>query len=126
MRAARTCASSGGSVNRSEMADAATVEIARDAQGTVHARLAGELDMSSAPEVRARLYEALGAGAQQLSLDLSGLTFMDSAGVELLFRAREDLAMRQLALRLYVPEDAVIRRTLEVTDGGDDLLALAE
>lgn len=108
------------------MADAATLEIARDAQGTIHARLAGELDMASAPEVRARLYEALGEGAQELNLDLSGLTFMDSAGVELLFRMREDLAMRQLALSLYVPGDALIRRTLEVTDGGADLLALAQ
>jgi anti-sigma B factor antagonist/stage II sporulation protein AA (anti-sigma F factor antagonist) len=108
------------------MADAATLEIARDAQGAVHARLAGELDMASAPEVRARLYEALGEGAHDLSLDLSGLTFMDSAGVELLFRVRGDLAMRQIVLRLYVPADAPIRRTLEVTDGGTDLLALAE
>jgi anti-anti-sigma factor len=108
------------------MADAATLEIARDAQGTVHARLAGELDMASAEEVRTRLYDALGGGAQELNLDLSGLTFLDSAGVELLFRVREDLAMRQIPLRLYVPEGALIRRTLEVTDGGTDLLTLAE
>jgi anti-sigma B factor antagonist len=107
------------------MADAATLEIARDAHGAVHARLAGELDMSSAPEVRARLYAALAEGGEKLGLDLSGLTFLDSAGVELLFRLREDLSVRQIALELYVPEGALIRRTLEVTDGGAELLALA-
>jgi len=108
------------------MAETATLEVARDSGGGVHARLAGELDMSSTPDVRARLYTALGAGVQVLNMDLSGLTFLDSAGVELLFRLREDLAMRQIPLRLYVPEDALIRRTLEVTDGGADLIALAE
>jgi anti-anti-sigma factor len=107
------------------MADVATLEVARDARGAVHARLAGELDMESAPDVRARLYEALSAGAEGLSLDLSGLTFLDSAGVELLFRLREDLAVRQIPLELFVPKDALIRRTLEVTDGGADLLTLA-
>jgi anti-anti-sigma factor len=107
------------------MADTATLETVRDPQGAVHARLAGELDMGSALDVRAGLYAALSEGARELNLDLSGLTFMDSAGVELLFRLREDLAMRQVPLQLYVPEDALIRRTLEVTDGGADLLALA-
>jgi stage II sporulation protein AA (anti-sigma F factor antagonist) len=108
------------------MAEAATLEIARDATGAVHARLAGELDMSSAPDVRAQLYAALAEGAaEKLALDLSGLTFLDSAGVELLFRLREDLSVRQIPLVLYVPEGALIRRTLEVTDGGAELLALA-
>jgi anti-anti-sigma factor len=107
------------------MAEAATLEIARDGDGAVHARLSGELDMASSPDVQVRLYEALGDGAQALTLDLSALRFLDSAGVELLFRLREDLAMRQISLRLYVPEGALIRRTLEVTDGGTDLLALA-
>ena len=107
------------------MAETASVEIARDGEGAVHARLAGELDMASAPDVRARLYEALGNGAQSLTLDLSDLRFLDSAGVELLFRLNEDLAIRAISLRLYVPEAAPIRRTLEVTDGGADLLARA-
>ena len=51
---------------------------------------------------------------------------LPARGVELLFRLREDLAIRQSPLRLYVPEDALIRRTLEVTDGGAELLTLAE
>lgn len=112
-------------MSRSPMADVATLELARDAQGAVHARLAGELDMGSATDVRASLYRELSEGAQELRLDLSGLTFLDSAGVEFLFRLREDLGNRQIPLRLYVPEGALIRRTLEVTDGGADLLALA-
>lgn len=107
------------------MAEAATLEIVHDGDGAVHARLSGELDMASAPDVRTRLYEALSDGAQALTLDLSGLRFLDSAGVELLFRLHEDLGMRQISLRLYVPEGAMIRRTLEVTDGGAELLSLA-
>jgi len=113
-------------MSRPQMADVATLELARDAQGAVHARLAGELDMASATDVRTSLYKELNEGVQELRLDLSGLTFLDSAGVELLFRLRDDLGMRQIPLRLYVPEGALIRRTLEVTDGGADLLALTD
>ena len=107
------------------MAELATIDIARDASGTVHVRLAGELDMASVQDVRVPLYEAAGDGARSLNLDLSGLTFMDSAGVELLFRLRDDLAMRQVGLTLSVPAGAPIRRTLEVSDGGAELLTWA-
>jgi hypothetical protein len=34
--------------------------------------------------------------------------------------------MRQMALRIVLPRDSPIRRTLEVTNGGTELLALDE
>jgi anti-anti-sigma regulatory factor len=78
--------------------------------------------MASADEVRARLYDAAGRGASSLTVDLGELRFLDSAGVELLFRLREDLAARQMPLILIVPPQAPIRRALEVMDGGAMLL----
>lgn len=108
------------------MAELARVDIARDAQGAVHARLTGELDMASAGDVRLRLYEAAGGGAHSLTIDLTDLSFLDSAGVELLFRLREDLAARQMRLTLIVPREARIRRALEVTAGGSELLTIIE
>jgi len=94
--------------------------------GEVLAHLRGELDMETVDAVRARLGEAIGSAATSLIVDLSEVTFMDSSGVELLFRLRAELAVRQMQLRLILAPGALIRRTLEVTDGGSELLALAD
>lgn len=94
--------------------------------GEVLAHLRGELDMETVDAVRARLSEAIGSATTTLIADLSEVTFMDSSGVELLFRLRAELAVRQMQLRLILAPGALIRRTLEVTDGGSELLALAD
>jgi anti-anti-sigma factor len=55
--------------------------------------LAGELDMSNAPELSARLAEAEASSPAVLEIDLRGLDFIDSSGLAVLFatnrRARE-------------------------------------
>jgi len=93
--------------------------------GEMLAHLRGELDMETVDAIHARLSEAIGSATTTLVVDLSEVTFMDSSGVELLFRLRAELADRQLQLRLVLAPGALIRRTLEVTDGGSELLALA-
>lgn len=108
------------------MPELADLEIERGDDGAVHARLRGELDMESADAIRARLGEAISSDVSALVVDLSGVTFMDSSGVELLFRLRSELAVRQMRLRLALPADSLVRRTLEVTDGGAELLELAD
>jgi anti-anti-sigma factor len=107
------------------MADLASVDIVADG-GLLRAGVRGELDAASVPPVRARLVEALAAAETGLVLDLSAVTFMDSAAVELLFGLRERLAGRGMHLTLVVPAGTPIRRTLEVTDGGQGLLELVE
>ena len=107
------------------MPELADLLIARGDGGEVHARLRGELDMETVDAIRARLSEAITSEVTALIVDLSEVTFMDSSAVELLFRLRAELAVRQMQLRLVLAPDALIRRTLEVTDGGSELLALA-
>jgi len=51
--------------------------------------LRGELDMTSSPELAARLEELRRRG-QGVRLDLTGLTFMDSTGVRALYTAAKD------------------------------------
>jgi anti-anti-sigma factor len=92
--------------------------------GEVLAHLRGELDMETVDAIHARLTAAIDSQVTTLAVDLTEVTFMDSSGVELLFRLREELAVRQMALRLLLAPGALIRRTLEVTDGGSELLAL--
>jgi anti-anti-sigma factor len=54
--------------------------------GRVLVRLAGELDLSTAPLVEERLREALSRGVRRLVVDLRNLDFMDSTGLTLLVR----------------------------------------
>jgi anti-sigma B factor antagonist len=106
------------------MPELADLEIARSGGGEVHARLRGELDMETTDAIRARLAETITSDVSTLVLDLSAVTFMDSSGVELLFRLRSELATRQMQLRLVLAPGTLVRRTLEVSDGGADLLGL--
>ncbi|MER6445994.1 STAS domain-containing protein [Streptomyces venezuelae] len=59
--------------------------VARDDRG-LHVALAGELDFHTAGQVGPRLRELAGSGHRCLVLDLCGLSFCDSAGIDLLTR----------------------------------------
>ena len=81
--------------------------------GTRRLVLRGELDMIGAPEVEARLAELAGQGAA-VRLDLSGLTFMDSTGVRVLFSAAKDAGDGDRRLEIVRPEGDVWR-VIELT-----------
>ncbi len=51
--------------------------------------LRGELDLASAPELERELREAEGTSPSRVTIDLGGLGFMDSTGLQALLRARE-------------------------------------
>ena len=91
-----------------------TVEIADDGDRSVLA-LIGELDIDSVGELRDRAQSHLGDGRYRaLTLDLSGLTFLDSSGLGLL------LEVRRLALGSGVEFEIV-----NVTPGPARVIAIA-
>ncbi|WP_330294798.1 STAS domain-containing protein [Streptomyces sp. NBC_00503] len=59
--------------------------VAHDDRG-LRVALAGELDVHTAGRVEPRLTELAGAGHQNVVLDLSGISFCDSSGIELFLR----------------------------------------
>lgn len=62
------------------------------ADGTVTVTAAGELDMTSAPELIRVLREAIRAhGPSRVDLDLTAVTFMDSTGLQVLVAANTDV-----------------------------------
>ncbi|MDD9375443.1 STAS domain-containing protein [Streptomyces sp. ZAF1911] len=79
-------------------------------------RLTGEMDISRVDEVRALLLEAMTrtGGRADIVVDLSGLTFCDSAGLNLLLRARLQAKESGRTLRLAAPS-AQMLRLLEIT-----------
>ena len=78
------------------------------------ASVAGEIDSSNASELRLALSERLPSAASALVLDLSGVGYLDSSGVQLLFDLGGRLAARRQSIRLVVPEGAAVRRVLEL------------
>ena len=78
-------------------------------------RLSGELDHHSAKGLLRRLDQEIEkALPTQLTLDLSGVTFMDSSGIALLIRARQrmqELGARQMsAVPQHRPAECWMRR----------------
>jgi anti-sigma B factor antagonist len=87
----------------------------RDSEGAVVIAVRGELDIGTAPELRAALAEAIEAhpGARLIA-DLEGLDFIDSAGLGILVGGRKRAQSRDGDVVL-VSTGLNIGRTLELT-----------
>ena len=78
--------------------------------------LEGELDLAAAPRMRARIENA--ADGRALVIDMRGVTFVDSAALNELLRARTELPARDVRLVLAgVPPP--VRRLLDLTRTSD-------
>ena len=82
----------------------------------VIARLTGELDLSGAPEVGRALEEAVPPSARGLLLDFTGLEFMESSGVAMLFALGRRLSGARQQLRLVVGSGTPVARVLEIVE----------
>ena len=78
-------------------------------------RVEGEIDISNAADLRAALDAAVPRRALGLILDLSRSSYIDSAGIHLLFGLGASLTRRRQQLRLIVPEGAVVQKVLRLT-----------
>jgi anti-anti-sigma factor len=90
----------------------------------VRLRLAGELDVATAPLAEDALRTAEAREPATLAIDLAGLTFMDSTGLRLVMAA--DTRAREAGRRLVVVRgpDAV-QRVFELT-GVDERIELVD
>jgi anti-anti-sigma factor len=83
-------------------------------RGWIRVRPHGELDLSSVDQLDGALRELRQTGFDQIELDLSSLTFMDSTGLRLVL-AWDTAAQRDgMRLRL-VPGPPSVQRVFEVT-----------
>ena len=87
----------------------------------------GEIDVATSPRLRTELSALVGRGATQITLDFSGVTFVDSSGLGVLvgalkrLRAGEDFDDAK-SLRIVGVQDAV-RKVFEITGLASALLA---
>lgn len=89
----------------------------------IYAKLSGEVDMSNADELREDLSEKTPNDALGLVLDLVDVGYLDSAGIHLIHRLREDLRARGQKLKLVIPPDSLINDTLRLAglDWADEI-----
>jgi anti-sigma B factor antagonist len=83
---------------------------------TLTATLSGELDRLNTEDVMPIVGDAVAAGTSCLVIDLGGLTFIDSSGIHALLKLHRTLGTEGIDVRLAVPDDAPVRRTLEVAN----------
>ena len=81
----------------------------------VLARVRGEIDASNAAWIGARLRMLLTNRSDALAVDLSGTTYLDSAGIALMFALAAELRLHQQELRLVVAGGSAIARMVALT-----------
>jgi anti-sigma B factor antagonist len=91
----------------------ADVRIEREDK-TVVAVLTGEVDMSNAASVRQQIAESVTPDDDALLIDLSELSFIDSAGLHALIELGTVLHERRQQLLLCVPHGSTIQRAIEI------------
>jgi anti-sigma B factor antagonist len=84
-------------------------------------RLAGEIDMSNAPAIGVQVARQTAASSAVL-IDLTAVSFLDSAGVRLLDTLVGALGERRTPVRLVVPATGAVRLALTMCAFRDDLL----
>jgi anti-anti-sigma factor len=84
-----------------------------DTQGPiVYAEVHGDIDMSNAADLRQELSRMTPNDALGLIVDLRDVTYLDSAGIRLLYHLREDLRVGRQKLRLVIADGSAVTHTL--------------
>jgi|HubBroStandDraft_6_1064221.scaffolds.fasta_scaffold258079_2 anti-sigma B factor antagonist len=96
-------------------------ELDRDGGRTLS--LAGELDIASAPTLEAAIVRIHAESVRSVTIDLTGLTFMDSTGLHAIVYA--DQLYKRLGYRFaLLPGPPAVQRLFEIT-GLIDVLTFA-
>jgi anti-anti-sigma factor len=82
--------------------------------GLVLATISGEIDLSNAADVRRKVADALDSEDLALVLDLTPTTFVDSAGLQVIFELQGVLREHRQDFHLVVPPEGQPWRTLDV------------
>ncbi len=93
----------------------APFKVSAESNSAIHTvSVAGELDQSTAPELRSALSSAVGEAHNGVLVDLSDCNFIDSTGLSLLVEMKRRLTEDDRRFGVCCP-DADVRRLLELT-----------
>jgi anti-anti-sigma factor len=83
--------------------------------GSMRITLSGEIDLANAAAVEDEIRAAVSNQPTTVSVDLTDLTYMDSAGIRILFVLASRLQALRSVLELIVPLDSPTRRIIELS-----------
>ena len=97
------------------MSDLTHVEI-EQRDDVIVARLTGELDISVAESTGRKIAEAVPSSARGVVVDTSGLEFMDSSGVSMLFALARQVGSHRQELVVVAPVGGPVSRVLQIVE----------
>ena len=100
------------------MKDLAQLDVGSDAD-VLDATLSGEVDLSNAVEIEIALERAIPNTARGMVLDLSGLEYLDSAGIRMLIGLANRLRWHRQQLCVVAPDGSRVRSVLELAGTAD-------
>lgn len=93
----------------------ATVEAEMAGEKILRIALRGEVDLANVSTVEAELLAAISNQLVDVVLDMSDMSYIDSAGLRALFTLGARLEMLQIGFRLVVPPGSILRRVIELS-----------
>ncbi|HET6503082.1 MAG TPA: STAS domain-containing protein [Amycolatopsis sp.] len=78
-------------------------------------RLSGDIDLANATVVQDEINSLITNHVNAVVLDLTEVTYLDSAGLRILFTLADRLRTLQTALELVVPVTSPVRRAVELS-----------
>jgi stage II sporulation protein AA (anti-sigma F factor antagonist) len=85
------------------------------------ARITGEIDLSNASELEETIVDAVPNTALGMVVDLSGVEYLDSAGIRMLVHLVERFRWRQQVMRAAAPDGSRVRGVLSMA-GADSVI----
>ncbi|HVW41820.1 MAG TPA: STAS domain-containing protein [Amycolatopsis sp.] len=77
--------------------------------------ISGEIDLANANLVQDQIHAAITNDVTIVMLDLSGLDYLDSAGLRVLFTLADRLRVLQMGLELLVAPQSAVRKAVELS-----------
>jgi anti-anti-sigma factor len=87
----------------------------KDEGGTVLVVVAGGVDLATVSLLDAELVAAVGNLTTGLTLDLSDVDYLDSAGVRVVFRLATRMAELRIPMEVLAPTGTISRRVLDLS-----------
>lgn len=81
---------------------------------TVDIVVTGEIDLSNVDQVREELYRAIANDLVLVRLDLTGVSYLDSSGLRILFALADRLQLLQTDLTVTAEHGTAARRIVEL------------
>ncbi|MBD8870912.1 STAS domain-containing protein [Nocardioides donggukensis] len=83
--------------------------VTRDADGVTIVAVEGEIDVYTAPKLRDKISDLVGAGVYDLIIDMSGVEFLDSTGLGVLVGGLKKVRAHNGSLQLICNQDRLLK-----------------